>query len=218
MTEVAVLVPMLGRADKLPTLVDSLHRTAPAARLLFLCTTTDAETVVACKQHGDFLAFPPQPVGDYAAKINEGVRATDEPLLFFGAIDIEFQPGWLEAATAHLSESVRVVGTNDLANPRVMRGEHATHFLVARDYATKPLIDGDADGPLFTGYVHEYVDDEFLGTAKARHAYAFAADSYVRHRHPHFDPTAVWDDSYRGMTGRMRRSRRLYQRRRRLWT
>ena len=212
-----VLVPMLGRGHMVPRLTESLHATTDRARVLFLCTDTDVNTIKACVLHGEVLAFPQRQVGDYAHKINVGVEVTDEPLIFFGAIDIEFQSGWLEAAERHLTERIRVVGTNDLANPRVMRGEHATHFLVARDYATKPLIDG-GDGPLYTGYIHEFVDDEFLGTAMARHAYAFAEDSHVRHHHPNFNGEVEWDHSYRRMNLRMRKSRPVFEYRRRLWT
>lgn len=206
---------MLGRVNLLDRLAGSLHDTTANARLVFICSE-DADAK-ACGKHGEVLRTGRLPRGDYAHKINTAVSATSEPWLFFGAIDIEFQPGWFHAALAVTSERVRVVGTNDLANPRVMRGDHATHFLVARDYATKPLIDG-GPGPLYTGYIHEFVDDEFLGTATVRGAYAFAADSHVRHRHPHFDKTAEWDDSYKAMSHRIRRSVRLYRSRRALWT
>ena len=37
----------------------------------------------------------PRTKGDYAAKINEGYRRSTEPLIFLGAIDIRFTPGWL---------------------------------------------------------------------------------------------------------------------------
>lgn len=208
---------MLGRGHMAQRLAESLHTTTDSARLLFCCTETDVDTIKACALYGEVLAFPERRVGDYAHKINVGVQVTDEPWLFFGACDIEFQPGWFDAALAVTSERIRVVGTNDLANPRVMRGDHATHFLVARDYATKPLIDG-GDGPLYTGYIHEFVDDEFVGTATARHAYAFAADSHVRHHHPQFDADAKWDHSYRRMTMRMRKSRPIFEYRRRMWT
>ena len=214
-TDLAVLVPMLGRGDMLDRLTTSLHDTTPSARFVFICSE-DADATV-CGKYGEVLRTDRAKRGDYAVKINTAVAATSEPWLFFGAIDIEFTPGWFDAALAVTSERIRVVGTNDLANPRVMRGDHATHFLVARDYATKPLIDG-GPGPLYTGYIHEFVDDEFLGTATARGAYAFAADSHVRHRHPEFDKTAAWDDSYRAMSHRIRRSVRLYRSRRALWT
>ena len=215
-TPLRVLVPMLGRRHLVEGLAESLHDTVSDARLTFLCSEGDEGTADVCALFGDVLVSPPRSRGDYAAKINNGVRVTDEPLLFFGAIDIKFQPGWFEAATGLLDGQVQVVGTNDLANPRVMRGDHATHFLLTRDYAEQPLIDGEP-GPLFEGYVHEFVDDEFLGTAMKRGRYAFAADSHVRHHHPQFDSSVGWDESYRQMNVRMRQSLRLFQYRRQLW-
>lgn len=207
---------MLGRKELVQGLVESLHDTASGACVTFLCTAGDEGTAEVCALFGDVIVSEPRQRGDYAAKINAGVRESVEPLLFFGAVDIKFQPGWFEAATAYLDGQVQVVGTNDLANPRVMRGDHATHFLVTRGYAELPLIDGEP-GPLFEGYAHEYVDDEFLGTAQKRGVYAFAADSHVRHYHPQFDSSVPWDDSYRGMNVRMRQSLRLFQHRRQMW-
>lgn len=214
--DVVVLVPMLGRAHMVKPLVDSLTSTTDRARVVWLCSSDDAATIRVCKGHGECVVLPPKSVGDYATKINVGVDRTVEPLIFFGAIDVEFCDGWLEAAERRISDTVRVVGTNDLANPRVMRGDHATHFLVARDYALRPTIDGKP-GPLFTGYVHEFVDDEFLGTAVARGVYVFADDSHVQHNHPQFVDGVEWDASYRAQQQRMRKSLRLFQRRRRMW-
>jgi hypothetical protein len=157
-----------------------------------------------------------EPVGDYARKINAGCRATTEELLFLGADDLHFHPGWLEAAAAKLAPGIGVVGTNDLGSPRVVAGEHATHSLVTRAYADQH---GAIDRPgeiLHEGYPHEYVDDELVGTAKHRCAWAMALDSHVEHLHPDHDK-APWDELYLAQPGRMDAGAPLYQARRRLW-
>lgn len=208
---------MLGRAHRVEPLLGSIHATC-AARVLFCCTEGDGDVIAAVDAAGaERLTFPPRRVGDYAAKINRGYRHTSESLVFLGACDLHFHPGWFEAATARLGDRVGVVGTNDLGSPRVMRGEHATHSLVTRDYADRF---GTIDQPgeiLHEGYVHELVDDELVGTAKHRRAWAFADDSHVEHLHPHWGKAAT-DDSYEGQRHRMEESRRLYRRRRRMWT
>lgn len=208
-----VVVPMLGRPHTVAPLLESLGGTQ-GVRLLFVCSPDDTDTLAACRASSADVMTYERP--GYAAKVNAAYRVTTEPLLFLAACDVRFHSGWLDAARAELGDGIGVVGTNDLGNPRVIRGEHATHSLVTREYADRGLIDG-TPGLLFEGYVHEYVDDELIGTAKHRSAWAFAADSHVEHMHPHWGK-APMDDSYAGQEQRMLRSRKLYQRRRRLWT
>jgi hypothetical protein len=144
------------------------------------------------------------------------VRASDEPLIFTGACDLAFHVGWLEACERRIDAGAQVVGTNDLGNPRVIAGDHSTHTLMTRAYASLPCIDG-SPGPLFEGYRHEQLDDELVGTAKARGVYAHADDAHVEHLHPNWGK-APTDATYDAQTERMRADRGLFRRRRRLWT
>lgn len=214
----AVLVPMLGRPHRVAPLLESVTAATPEPhRVLFLLTPDDLEVHDAvARAGGEHLEVPWRSHGDYARKINAGVSATTEPLVFCGADDLAFHPGWLERAVERLAAGIGVVGTNDLGNPRVMRGEHATHSLVTRAYAELGTID-EPGKLLHEGYPHEYVDDEMVGTAKHRGAWAFAADSIVEHLHPHWGK-APTDELYDAQAQRMRAGRRLYQQRRRLWT
>lgn len=205
---------MLGRPQHVEPLSRSLHATTDRGRLLWLCSEADEDVIEACRTHGQVITLPRRVAGDYAHKINVGVLNSSELLIFMGACDIRFRSGWLEACEARLSDEVRVVGTNDLANPRTRKG-HSTHSLLTRDYAQLGLIDG-SPGVLHEGYEHEYCDDEFVGTARKRGAYAHAHDAYVEHLHP-MAGKGEWDDSYRQQKQRMAASRAEYVRRRRLW-
>lgn len=220
MADVAILVPMLGRPHMVTPLRSSIHATVPDARVLWLLTPGDDGVLTAVKTEtdDDLLMVDYQPVGDYARKIHRGIEATTEPYLFTGACDLRFHPGWFDAAVRHFADPrVGVVGTNDLTNPRVMAGVHATHFLVRRSYVDMGTIDG-APGPLFfEGYVHEMVDDELVGTAKKRGAWAMALDSHVEHLHPYFGK-GEWDDVYRQMGPRQEASAQLYMQRVSLWS
>lgn len=186
-------------------------------RVLFVLTEGDEAERAAVRACGaDYVTLPgPHGPGDYARKINLAARESDEALLFLGADDLAFHPGWLEAATAHLSDVVHVIGTNDLGNPRVLRGEHSTHSLLTRAYANLGTID-EPDKVLHEDYPHEYVDDEFVATARARGAFAFAASSIVEHLHPHWGKGAT-DELYDAHRRRMRQGRRVFDRRRHLW-
>lgn len=217
---VLVIVPVLRRPHRAVLVAESLAKATPQPhRLLFVASPGDTAEHEAVRATGaDLLVIdePPMP-GDYARKVNAAYRSSTEPLLFLGADDLEFHPGWLKAAVWKLTNGIGVVGTNDLGNPRVMAGLHATHSLVTRRYADDF---GTIDRPgeiLHEGYHHEYVDDELVGTAKRRGAWAFAAESIVEHLHPHW-AKAPTDPLYAAQAQRMRASRELFQRRRRLWT
>lgn len=218
MTDVVVLVPMLGRAHRVGPLLDSLRTTAPDARPLFLVSPDDHPVHAAVDAEGaDRVTVPGPSPGDYARKINTGLRASTEPLLFLGADDLRFHPGWFDAAVEKMTGPVGVVGTNDLGSPRVIVGDHATHSLVSRDYAD---TFGTIDEPgkiLHEGYPHEFVDDELVETAKHRGAWAFAADSHVEHLHPSWGKAPA-DPMYRQQRRRMAEGRPIYQARRHLWT
>jgi hypothetical protein len=205
---------MLGRPGTVQPLVESI---GDSADVLFICSPHDT-TTDACRATGrDVLTVGWEPgPGDYARKINAGYRVTDDPLLFLGACDLRFHPGWLDAAKTKLTDGIGVVGTNDLGNARVIRGEHATHSLVTRAYADLGTIDGQP-GILHEGYHHEYVDDELVGTAKHRQAWAFAPDSVVEHLHPSWGK-APTDHLYDAQRLRMAASWRDYRNRRRMWT
>lgn len=210
---------MLGRPHRVEALLESLAAVTENYRVLFLLTPGDTDVIGAVENAGgDWVGVEHRPRGDYARKINAGYRATTEPLLFLAADDLRFHPFWLERASSLLADPrVGVVGTNDLGNRRVMRGDHATHALVRRSYVD---VHGTIDEPgkiLHEGYAHEYVDDELVGTAKHRGAWAFAPDSVVEHLHPQWGK-APNDPMYDAQTERMRVSRHLFIRRRRLWT
>jgi len=79
---------------------------------------------------------------------------------------------------------------------------------------------GTIDEPgkiLHEGYPHEYVDDELVETAKARDAWTFAAGSVVEHLHPSWGK-APRDALYNAQRRRMEDGRRVYLRRRKLWS
>lgn len=214
MQALVVLVPVLRRPHRVPPFLASLHANTPdPVRALFICDPDDLEEQKAVRRCGGEMIVV---AGNYARKINEGVRRTTEPLLFLGADDLAFHPRWLEHAKRRIKGSVHVVGTNDLCNRRVMRGEHSTHSLVTRAYTHHGTID-DPSRLLHEGYPHEYVDDEFVGTARRRNAFASAADSIVEHLHPQVGK-APMDDLYAAQVQRMRRGKRLYMERRPLWT
>lgn len=215
-----VLVPVLRRPGNVVPLLDSLAANTPEPhRVLFLCTRGDAAELAEIRAAGaDHLELRPSTRGDYARKINAGYRSSSEPFLFLAADDLRFHPGWLAAALDAMTDpAIGVVGTNDLGNARVVAGEHATHSLVRRTYVDEQGTIDRRGEVLHEGYPHEFVDDEFVETAKLRRAFVSRSDSVVEHLHPLWGK-APTDALYRQHSRRMRAGRVIYQRRRHLWT
>lgn len=223
--DVVVVVPVLARPHRVEPFLCSLAANTPEpVRVVFVGTSTDTPMLNEIVRVADddpmvrLEVLAPNRVGDYAIKVNFAYAHTDEPFLFLAADDLAFHYGWLAAAMAPMADPhIGVVGTQDLApTDRARTGDHATHCLVRRSYID---ANGTIDEPgkvLHEGYPHEYVDDEFVGTAKARHAWAFAHDAVVEHLHPSWGK-APRDRLYNGQTRRMIEGRRIYNRRCGLW-
>jgi hypothetical protein len=216
-------VPVLGRPHRVEPLLESLAAATSVPYVaVFVCSPGDDEELAAVRAAAApavslLVADRPAGPGDFAFKTNLAYRWTEEPWLFTGADDLRFHPGWAEEALRVAAETgARVVGTNDLGNPTVMSGRHATHSLVARSYADGL---GTLDGPgavLCEQYDHQYVDTELVVTAQTRGEWAFADRSHVEHLHPFWGKGRMDATYERGLAGGradralfMSRSRRL---------
>jgi glycosyltransferase involved in cell wall biosynthesis len=216
MADLAILVPVLNRPHRVRPLLNSIASSTPDAEVVFVCDRADR---AECEAVEDAETDYPMEVGTiirgggYAPKINDAVRQTVQSLVFLGADDLDFTPGWFEQAQAHLSDTVQVVGVNDLVR---RRRRHTTHFLLTREYALKPCLDGSR-GPLHEGYAHNWVDDELIATAQSRGAYVYAPRARVKHLHP-YGGGGQDDATYRKGRASFHRDRRLFERRQQLWT
>lgn len=222
---IVVIIPVLRRPHRAAAVVEAFAAATQrhVYRILFVGTPGDDAELDAVRATGcDLLTVGPHADGDYARKINAGYRASREPWMLCGADDIKPHPGWLEAAMAKAMPRTGVVGTNDLGSARVMTGLHSTHSVVRRSYIDEHGTIDEPGKVMHEGYIHEFVDDELVQTAQRRGAWAFAADSIVEHLHPNWTgadgkPKAETDELYGAQSERIRRSKALYRRRRRLW-
>lgn len=199
---VVILVPVMNRPQRAAPLVESIRATSDSL-VVFLVGASDRRERHAIHRVIERFAFVEEVVvpfqqlpGDYARKINHGVDITTEEWIFQGADDLCFHDGWLPAALAIAESSERrVIGTNDLCNPRVIRGAHSTHSLVHRSYVDEV---GTVDEPgklLHDGYFHNFCDDELVTTALFRGEFISAKASHVEHLHPNCGG-AVMDATY----------------------
>jgi hypothetical protein len=66
-----------------------------------------------------------------------------------------------------------------------MAGDHATHWMISRDYID--TVGASWDGPgvvAHEGYRHWFTDDEIVVAAKQRGVFQMALGSVVEHLHP----------------------------------
>lgn len=211
---VAVIVPTLWRPHRVAPLVANVEATASGAVVYFVAEPTDPETIRTVEEHPIARLVVNDRTANYAGAVNSAIEATSEPLLFVGADDLVFHDGWLEPLL-ELADRFGVVGTHDLGNPEVAAGEHATHFLVRRDYAVTGCV--DAPGQLFhEGYSHNWCDRECIGTAKHRGEFAPCLESVVEHLHPIWGKGSI-DDTYSKGFRQEPRDADLYRSRQHLW-
>lgn len=201
---IAILVPVLGRAAQIEPLLASIAGTtvveyhvvlicSPGDEALSACLDSDADTIVA--------NWAPDRA-DYAKKLGLGYRHTNEQWIFQGATDLRFHNGWDEQALlCARRHKAGVVGTNDMGNPLVKRGQHSTHSLIARSYIEEYGGTADNSGVIFSeAYDHQWTDNEFVETAKRRRQFVFCRNSIVEHMHPHWgkaEHDATYDKALR---------------------
>lgn len=185
-----VVVPVLSRPQNAQPLVDSIHKaTTVPITITFMCSPGDLEEQEACIRttaNVHTVDWEPGP-GDASRKWNLGYTMGSHPFVLLAADDLEFEPGWDVAVLKQADRSgAGVIGTNDQANPLVIRGKHSTHPVVRRTYIdTAGGTWHDGPGIVFhEGYSHQWVETELVQAAMGREQWAFAMTSIVRHMHP----------------------------------
>jgi hypothetical protein len=225
--ELSILVPVLRRPGNVHRLVDDIAAATTDVdfEIVFISTVGDTgehDAIEAERTRRDVtirhLTMPPVRAGDYARKINHAIASLEATWYFLGADDLHFHPGWFSSAMfAHTQTECLVVGTNDLGNSRVQVGDHSTHTLVHRDYVARGTID-DPTRLLHEGYVHCYVDDEFIQTAIHRGEFVSVTSSVVEHLHPDWGKSDRRNDVAYGISRMsMVGGRRLFLKRREKW-
>lgn len=245
MVDMTIAIPILRRAHRVRPVVESIvaatpyPASVPGLDVVFAVTPDDDAVIAAIEaasaefpgyvHHYLMVPWPADGRGDYARKINAVFRSTDREWMLMGADDLEFEPGWVEAAMSAAGRDCPpdvvpgVIGTNDLGNPRVLAGVHSTHSIVNVDWMRTVGVAGTRHGAgrraqaLCEEYWHEGVDDELVAWAQYHKAFVMALDSRVRHRHPNWDASVPTDAMYAQQRERMRFGRRILNARRRLW-
>jgi hypothetical protein len=193
---VDVIVPVLHRPQNVRVFMESLTASTGLATAWFVVEPGDTEEIAEVEKYGGRVIEHP---GSFAQKVNYAYGIGNAPYIFITGDDVGFRPGWLDHAQfVGKAFEGDVVGTNDLGNPRVTRGDHATHLLIHRRYIDEHGGSWGDVGPgkvCFEGYGHWYVDDEIVTAARQRGEFQMALGSIVEHLHPLWDK-GVGDEVY----------------------
>jgi len=210
---VDVIVPTVkARSKNVLPLAESLKASTGLARLVLVLDdeTHKAELEELGVDCSDSVICP----GRFPVKVNAGYAASTAPWVQVVGDDVRFHPGWLDHQqwVAKLYGG-KVVGSNDLANQRVMRGEHATHWMIARDYIDEVGASWDGPGKIaHEGYRHWFCDDEIVAAAKQRGVFQPALGAVIEHLHP-ITGLVPTDDVYRKNDVYAERDQKLFQKR-----
>ena len=127
----------------------------------------------------------------FAENVNELYDQSTSDFVLVVGDDVEFKPGWFQAAQA-VSEGFDVVGTNDTdgpaRHPDIAAGRHADHFFIRRSYIDE--YGACLDGPGVVApeaYRHWFTDKEIIELAKARKVFTPCLSSVIVHHHPGYD-------------------------------
>lgn len=185
MAEVAIIVPVLGRPEHAATFVESLRANTPrdTYRVVVVCSQrSDAQV---WSEYGLYVPLNEEII-TFAEKVAWAYPRTEEPYVLLVGSDVQFKAHWLESAMKVADKTGKgLIATNDLGNPRVMAGRHATHPLISRRYIEEKGASWDGPGTIVhTGYRHCFVDDEWSVKAQTDGEFAFARRSEIEHNHP----------------------------------
>lgn len=220
-----IIVPTLWRHQRLARVVDNIHQATATPHLVSLVAEPDdqptVDTGLELAAHDPALRLVVnQRAHNYAGAVNTAVFSGDAPWWFAGADDLDFQTGWDTHCLATAERTgAQVIGTNDRYHPGVLRGDHATHYLVSRAYTM--AVGCSADNIPGTGvpeiYDHQYTDTELVEVAKYRGVFAPCLEAVVKHLHfsAGLSPRdATYDHGQRHVAT----DGQLFESRRHLWT
>lgn len=217
--EVVVIVPTLGRMERLGRVAENVTTTTQAPSLtLFVVEPHEYEVTLRRWPNLAVMSnrLPGHP-GAFNAALEELVRRPGWKWWFHGADDLSFHAGWYQAAKrcARRTPIAQVIGTDDLLNVSVARGKRATHFLVEREYTqAQPAVPGvNPPHAYFMGYHHNFVETEFIDIARDRAVFVSCPAAIVEHLHPDAGK-APSDATYAKALSRWNDDKELYHRRR----
>jgi hypothetical protein len=190
----AILLPSLGRPQRLADTAKNIHTNTDVDHRIFWCVDG-----LSSKQNLDAIGEKYIDDSDtddhrYVTRMNRLCRELPAEFrtVFFGSDDVVHHSFWLERAITVMEEQQKACDVvNDGRNP------NGTQALMLRDYLPFAVFD-DPEVAFHPGYQHNFADTEMFATAMKYGQYARAPESVVEHLHPIFGARNArpWDATY----------------------
>lgn len=213
--DLAVLIPTLGRHEKLPDLLESLRAaTVQPYRVYFIVehTDTDTRTTLAGKTPDNVTVVAGE-FGSCAVAMNAGYRASQEPFFFTGNDDLWFHDAWdAEAMAVMEADKKQVCGTND------GNGRMTCFAVVERKFIEQQSGVYDVPNTVYHPYVSQYCDTEFAEFAKHRGAWCEAPRAVTEHLHWEFGKADPDHPNYLKARSTHQDDAAVFQKRQAVWT
>lgn len=197
MSELAIVIPTLGRSQVLVQLCANIADTTPVGScdVVLVVDDDDIDTLRVLEYMPNIRVLFGD--GGYPGKANVGFNGTEAPFVLIAGDDVNFHHGWYNAGLSpFMDESICVVGPNDLS-PATEGGENATMPIVRREYIDLHGGAWRSPGLVFhEGYHHNYTDTELWFLAKHRGVAHYAEDCVIEHMHPDWGK-ADEDETYK---------------------
>lgn len=198
-TEIAIIVPTLGRPHLLEPLLENIAAvTPPVYRVVFVVDPEDDPSWEVMgrvfRDHPEAMAI--EHAGTYPVKTNRGVAMSDSEFVALVNDDVVFHEGWWELARSALRRGVDVIGPSD-TTPATEGGQAVTMPIVRRSYIQSPGgAWGERGKALHEGYHHNFSETELWELARFREVARYISRCVIEHRHPDWG-TAGIDETYR---------------------
>lgn len=179
---ISILLATMGRPDRVQAFVSSLIATTRGHDVELVAAVDQDEESVRRLAPADgamslVIDWSDEPRGSSRAW-NDALRASTGDPVVLAADDLEFQPGWLEAALTCLTEfpdGWGLVGFND----GHWGPELSTHYMMSRRFVVEVLGGVVA----WEAYHHSFNDREANARAQAAGRYKWCEGAKVFHRH-----------------------------------
>lgn len=171
---VSILLATMGRPEKAAACVRSIQETTENVEIV---VAVDGPGAVTLAEMGCIVDHADEPRGSSKAWNDALAISSGDPVVL-AADDLEFQPGWLDAALQTLAEfpdGWGLVGFND----GHWGPELSTHYLMSRRFVIEVLGGVVA----WDCYRHSFNDREANARAVAAGRYAWCEDAHVHHAH-----------------------------------
>jgi glycosyltransferase involved in cell wall biosynthesis len=204
---ISVLLATMGRPDMAAATVRSIWETVvPADVEIVAAVDGPREDAKRLLDLYCLVSHRPEPRGSSRAWNDALALATGDPIVL-AADDLEFEPGWLDAALETLSrfeDGWGLVGFND----GHWGPELSTHYLMSRRFIVEVLGGVVA----WDCYHHSFNDREANARAVAAGRYAWCENARVYHRHWLFGDRMQDGTDTRMLGGHQESERRFYER------